>query len=77
MCAANKIYMAVFMLGAAEAELKSTGSIFKRDGEKLQKKIMNELHEKISLQEFSKYFDEGKKLTLEQAAELALSHVKC
>jgi len=76
LCAANKLSMAVMLLGAVEAVLKSMGTILDRDGQKLQKQIVNMLHEKLSDEEFSKYFEEGKKLTLEQAAELALSNYK-
>ncbi|MDQ3022248.1 MAG: tetratricopeptide repeat protein [Bacteroidota bacterium] len=73
LCAANKLSMAVMLLGAVDAALKFMGTILHKDGQKLQEQIINKLHEKLSDEEFSKYFEEGKKLTFEQAAELVLS----
>jgi hypothetical protein len=35
-------------------------------------RIITKLHKQLSEEEFSKYWEEGKKLTLEQAVELAL-----
>ena len=71
--AGNKLFNAVLLLSAAEMALKSMGAVLDINEEKLRKKIVNDLQEKLSIEEFSKYYEKGKKLTLEQAAKLALS----
>lgn len=72
--AGNHLYRAVMLLGAVEATLKFIGKVLDRDDQKFQEQIINRLHEKLSKEEFSKYWEEGKQLTLEQAAGLALSN---
>ena len=41
LCAANKLSMAIMLLGAVETALKSMGTILDRDGQKLQEKIIS------------------------------------
>ena len=69
----NNMIRAVLLLGVVEATLKSMGIVLESTEQKNQKKLINKLHEKLSDEEFSKYFEKGKMLTLEQATELALS----
>jgi len=73
--AGNHLYRAVMLLGAVEATLKFIGKVLDRDDQKFQEQIIIDLHEQLSDEEFSRYLEEGKKLTIEQAAELALSSV--
>lgn len=74
--AQNKLLEAVTLLGAVEKSLQSgrwkLDSVFER----LEKKIIEELHKGLNIAEFDKYFEEGKKLTLDQAAELVLAGIK-
>lgn len=64
----------MILLGAVESALKSISRVLEIDVKKLEEEqIINKLHEQLSDEEFSKNFEEGMKLTIEQAAELALS----
>jgi predicted ATPase/class 3 adenylate cyclase len=64
---------AACLLGFVDAALQSMSTVFERDEFILYEQVINVLHNKLSDEEFFKHCDEGKKLTLEQAAELALN----
>ena len=68
----NHSNQAVLLLGATETALQSMGYVRGRDDLIQYERIITKLHEQLSDEEFSKYWEEGKKLTLEQAVELAL-----
>ena len=70
--ARNNPSLAVLLLGAVQSALKSRGAVLDSVDLKLHKQTITKLHEQLSDKEFSKYWEEGKKLTLEQAVELAL-----
>ncbi|MEO8209431.1 MAG: tetratricopeptide repeat protein, partial [bacterium] len=74
LCDGNHLSRSVILLGAVETALKSIGLILQTKMLKFHKQIVNVLHEKLSNEQFEKYFEEGKKLTLDQAVEQALSN---
>ena len=68
----NHSNQAVLLLKATGTILQSMGAMHGRDDLIQYERIITKLHEQLSEEEFSKYWEEGKKLTLEQAVELAL-----
>ena len=46
------------------------------DNQKIKEQIVTMLREQLNDEEFKKYYNEGKKLTLEEAAELASNDVE-
>jgi predicted ATPase/class 3 adenylate cyclase/Tfp pilus assembly protein PilF len=66
-------FSAACLLGFVNAALQSMNTVFESDEQILYEKVINDLHEKLSDEEFAKYWEEGKKMTIEQATELALS----
>ncbi len=70
----EKLISSVKILGAAETVIKSTGIEVKNTEFRLQSQLIKELHKKLSEEEFNKYFEEGKNLTLDEACQLAISN---
>ncbi|MFC2093560.1 tetratricopeptide repeat protein, partial [Bacteroidota bacterium] len=68
----NHPNQAILLLGATETAFQSLGYVREKNDLTQHKRILTKLHEQLTEEEFSKYWEEGKKLTLEQAAELAL-----
>jgi tetratricopeptide (TPR) repeat protein len=65
---------AVKLLGAIETALKSMGSvIFYTAEQKRQEQIINELREILGVTDFDKYWEDGKKMTLEEACQLVVN----
>ena len=62
----------ILLLGATETAFQSLGFVREKDDLIQHERIIKILHEQLSEEEYSKYWEEGKKLTLEQAVELAL-----
>lgn len=69
----EKLISSVKILGAAETVFKSTGIEVNNTEFRLQSQLIKELHQKLSEEEFNKYFEEGKNLTLDEACQLAIS----
>ena len=70
-CEGKHFFEAMKLIGAVETALKTYSIVFQRSEQRLHEQIFKKLHEKLSEKEFSKYLEEGKKLTLEQAYQLA------
>ena len=66
-------YNAVKLLSAVETSLESMIEILFKDEQKNKDEITAILREHLSDEEFEKYWDEGSKLTLDEAAQLAVS----
>ncbi len=65
--------LGAILFGAVESDLKFLGIVLTKDEKKFLTQVKNKLQEKINNGEFLKYSEEGKKLTIEEAAGLALS----
>jgi len=63
---------ALKLLGAVKAEIKSIDQSFQKAELDLHKQTIDEIHQKLGKEEFDKYYDEGMKLTIEQASDLIL-----
>jgi len=63
----NDFESAVKLLGAVEALLSSAGRILETNENNLLSNIVDRIKVKISVKEFSEYFEQGKKLTVEEA----------
>lgn len=74
--AQNKLIEAAKLLGAVERSLQPDRWALDSVIERFEEKIIKDLRESLSVEVFDKYFEEGKKLTLDQATELALSSIK-
>jgi hypothetical protein len=68
----NHSNRAVLLLGAVESAVKSMCAVLEKDEFNQYEQTITKLHEKLSDEEFTKYWEEGKKLTLDEAVELAL-----
>ncbi|MBK9229237.1 MAG: hypothetical protein IPL67_19800 [Ignavibacteria bacterium] len=62
------------MISAAENVLESMGVVFDKYEQKIKDEIIEKLHEHLSDEEFEKYREEGKKMTLEEAAQLIIDN---
>jgi non-specific serine/threonine protein kinase len=62
---------AVKLLSASEKIQESIGSVIETNYQKLENETKAKLREQLSEEEFNKYWEEGQKLTLEEAVELA------
>ncbi len=58
------------LLGSVDTLLKSVGKVLGKNEQKFHEQLLNKLLEKISSEEFSKYFEEEKKLTFEQTISI-------
>jgi predicted ATPase/class 3 adenylate cyclase len=63
---------AVCLLSFINTTLQSMGTVFDKSALIMHEQTINSLREKLSDEEFSKFWEEGKKLSIEQAVELAL-----
>ena len=70
----NYSNQAALLIGAVKTILKSIGIVFSGDVLKRYEQTITKLNEQLTEEEFSKYWEKGKKLTLEQAVELALKN---
>lgn len=66
--------LSAILLGAAEENLKSAKVSLTKIEQKLMLQITAMLQEKLGDDEFMKYFDEGRKLTLNEAADIILKN---
>jgi len=64
--------LATYLLGFVESTLQSIDCVLDGIELKQYKQTITRLHEQLSDEEFNKYWEEGKKLTLDEAVELAL-----
>ena len=58
---------------AAEHTVKSMGTVFDINAEKEKNELTARLNELLSDAEFAKYREEGEKMTIEEACQLAMS----
>jgi len=72
----NHSNQAILLLGATETAFQSLGYVREKDDLIQYERIITKLHEQLREEEFSKYWEEGKKLSLEKAVELALMKEK-
>ncbi|MBK8551580.1 MAG: tetratricopeptide repeat protein [Ignavibacteria bacterium] len=72
----NLLPISVKLLGAVELNLKSNSVVLESKEQTRQEHIIKSLREKLSDEEFLKYFEEGKKLTIEEAAQLAVNNAR-
>jgi predicted ATPase/class 3 adenylate cyclase/uncharacterized protein HemY len=64
--------LGAILLGAVETAIKSAGLALARDEQMLLEEVHERLHEKLSDEDFLKYFEEGKKKKLDEAVAMAL-----
>jgi predicted ATPase/Tfp pilus assembly protein PilF len=64
--------LAVKLLSASEKIMESIGGTFDKIGQKIKDETTAKLREQPSEEDFNKYWEEGKKLTLDEAVALAL-----
>lgn len=64
---------AAFLLGFVDTALQSMNTVFEKDDLVQYEQAVINLHKKLSDEEFTKYWEEGKKLNVEQAAEFAVN----
>ena len=64
---------AIKLISAAENVFESMGVVFDKYEQKIKDEIIEKLHENLSEEEFEKYREEGKKMTLEEVCQLAVS----
>jgi len=67
-------FRSAILLGAAEEYLISAKVSLNKIEQKVKMQITDMLHKKLRDEEFLKYFDEGRKLTIEEAADLILKN---
>ena len=72
LCESNNLSCSVKLLGAAETALKNIGVVLEIDKLNLKEKIINDLRGKLSDEEFEKYIEEGKSLSIEEAVRLTV-----
>lgn len=63
----------VILLGAADSALRSIGFTLQSNKLKFHKNLLSDLRTRLNNEMFEKYFEEGKKLTLDDAVHLAIS----
>lgn len=64
--------MAVILFSVSEKIMESIGGVLDKVRQTGKDETLAKLHEHLSEEEFNKFWEEGKKLTLEEAVELAL-----
>jgi len=64
---------AIKLISAAENVFESMGVVFDKYEQKIKDEIIEKLHENLSEEEFEKYWEEGKKMMLEEACQLVVS----
>jgi len=69
----NSLSLSVNLLGAVDTALKKLGLKLQVKYSKFHEMITNQLHEKLSDEVFSKYFEEGNKLSIEEACQLSMT----
>ena len=70
----GKLTESVKILAAAETAVKSSGMDLNSNEFGMQSDLKKELLKKLSDEEYSKYYDEGKNMTLDEACQLAISN---
>lgn len=75
-CDSKEYSQAVKLFGTVDTILNTTGRIFEPSETKLQEIKLDELREKLSDEKFNEFFEEGKRLTMEQAVDIALSKIQ-
>ena len=65
---------AVKLLSSAEKELESMEAVLDKKEQEIKDGIIAKLHEQFNVEEFVKYWEEGERMTLEEACKLALSN---
>jgi len=64
--------LAVKLLSTSEKIIESIEGVLDKSSRLIKDETIAKLHEHLSIEVFNKYWEEGKKLTLEEAVELAL-----
>ncbi len=64
---------AIKLISAAENVLESMGIVFDKYEQKIKDEIIAKLHEQLSDEVFDKYREDGRKMTLEKAVQLAVN----
>ncbi|HMQ70586.1 MAG TPA: tetratricopeptide repeat protein [Ignavibacteria bacterium] len=67
--------LAVKLFAASEKIMESTVSVFDKDYQARKDETISKLLKQLSDEEFSKYRDEGKNLTTDEAVEIAINNV--
>ncbi len=67
-------HAALTILGAAESALKSSGTVLEKIDQLLKEETLIKLQEKIKEQEYLKYYEEGKRMKLDEAFQLVISN---
>jgi len=62
------------LISAAENVLESMGIVFDKYEQKIKNEIIEKLHEQFSDEVFDKYREDGRKMTLEEAVQLAVNN---
>ena len=70
----GKLTESVKILAAAETAVKSSGMDLNSNEFGMQSDLKKELLKKLSDEEYSKYYDEGKNITLDEACQLAINN---
>ncbi len=65
---------AIKLISAAENVLESMGVVFDKYEQKIKDEIIEKLHEQLTEEEYAKYREEGKKLTMEEAVQLIIDN---
>ncbi|MBS1517822.1 MAG: tetratricopeptide repeat protein [Bacteroidetes bacterium] len=65
--------MAIKLLSAAEKALESMGAVLDKKEQKIKDENIENLREQLSDEEFEKYWEEGKNMRVEDAADLILN----
>ncbi|MFZ1459329.1 MAG: tetratricopeptide repeat protein [Ignavibacteria bacterium] len=73
-CDTGKQSAALTILGAAESALKSSGTVLEKIDQLLKEETLIKLQEKIKEQEYLKYYEEGKRMKLDEACQLAINN---
>ncbi len=72
----DKPQLGAMLLGGVDSAVKSLGLTLINEEQKFHSQITEMLNKKLSDEEFRKYFDDGKKLSLEEAIRLAMTNDK-
>jgi len=65
---------AIKLLSSAEKELESMEAVLDKKEQEIKDDTIAKLHEQFNVEEFVKYWEEGERMTLEEACKLALSN---
>ena len=69
----NNYSLSAKLIGTAEMDIDSIGGVLNKNIKELKEKTIAELYDHLSYEEFKKFRDEGKKMTLEEAYQLIVS----